>query len=150
MNKWNRRIAMFSTIGLLVASPMCFALPKVATIATSQQSQQQQKTVIQLLNMLNDTKQSPLNSQSLSGFVSKNITVSINGEQKARGLTQVSSFLQHEIDEKHIGKISWNPDEVIVAGNNVVVHYYMPSAQVMANFTFDKQGKISDWSAVSA
>ena len=151
MNKWNRHIVALSAAGLLIASPMSFAaLPKVATMASSKQKLQQQKTVTKLLTTLNHAKRKPLNSQRLASFASKDITISINGEQKARGLKQASKFLQHEIDVKHIGKISWNPDEVIVAGNNVVVHYYMPSAQVMANFTFNKLGKITDWSTVSA
>lgn len=150
MNKWKQRTIVISTIGLLIATPLSLALPEVSAMASNQQSQQQQKIVTQLLSAINHAKQSPLNSQNLAHFASKDVTISVNGEQKAHGLSQVSAFLQQEIDQKHISKISWNPDEVIVAGNNVVVHYYMTGAQVMANFTFDKQGKISDWSTVSA
>ncbi len=135
-----------------------YALPNITSVATPKQSQQQQYSVEHLLQTLNKAERVPLTTKQLSHYAAKDVTISSNGRRKARGLHQVCQYLKDNIQHAQLNQIHLNSDELIVAGNNVVAHYYFKQKinghwqeqQVMANFTFNRDGKIARWSTVSA
>ncbi len=145
-------ISGFFLLGVALAKD----LPAVGDMASEQQQAHQQAMVKQLLGVFNHATRKPLSAKQIKNFYSPAVTVSVNGEQKAAGYKQLSSYLNGLLAPVKQVRFSVRSDEVIVAGDNVVAHYYVrqklkghwQTQQVMANFIFD-HGKISQWSSVT-
>ncbi|MDF1761259.1 MAG: hypothetical protein P1U40_12070 [Coxiellaceae bacterium] len=147
---------LMGLITVSYSSVMAEPLPSVGRVGTLEQEQQQQAVVKKLIGAFNHANRKPLSQKQLKSFYSPAVTVSVNGEQKAAGYKQLGKYLGKMLSPVKRTYFSMRADEVIVAGENVVAHYYIrqqvaghwKTQQVMANFIFD-HGKISQWSSVT-
>lgn len=141
----------------MLLTSSCLALPAISPLAKPQQELKQKQAVLKLANLLNHAKRHPITNKQLSTLATSNISLNFNGSNQAKGITQVQKYLQTSIDTNKITNIHIDKDELIVAGNNVVAHYYYQQKiqghwqqqQIMANFNFNTDGKIQRWSEVS-